>query len=98
MSEERRRLLSECVECRRPELRTAVIASLLKKSEARLLLDSDWRITYVFSSSQMDNINEVVAVFTLSLSTPQTLVLELTLSELDMLLQVLTDARSSITD
>ena len=98
MDEERRKVISESLECRRPELRSAVVAAIVRSSGKGFLLDYDWRINYIFSSSKMSNINESVAIFTFSLSTGETCALDLSLAEMDMLLLSLKEIQSLVTD
>ena len=96
MSESRRKVVSDCLESRRPELKSGIIRSVVRNSAQGFLVDTDWRISYVISSSQMEMLKEAVAVFTLTLSTAKTVVLELTLSEVDSLLSVLQEIQGRL--
>lgn len=98
VDEERRKVIYECLECRRPEMRSAVIADLIRNSGDGFLLHSDWRINYIFSSNKMSNINEPVAIFTFSLSNGTTCTLDLSVAEMDMLLQTLKETQTCLPD
>lgn len=98
IGEERQKVLYECLECRRPELKSALIATIVKKSGHAFLQDCDWRVNYVLSSSKVSDIGQPVALFTFALCTQQTFSLELSLSDMDRLIHVLREAQTSITD
>lgn len=98
MSEETKKVVLECLECRRAELRSGLIAEIVRHADREFLLDFDWSLIYVLSSSKMSSMNEAVAVFSFSLAMQQTLSLELSLPEVEMLLQVLKEIQTCLAD
>lgn len=95
---EKDKVLYECLESRRPELKTALITSIVRKSGHAFLVDSDWKVSYVLSSSALSRIEEPIALFTFTLSTHETFSVELNVSQMDVLLKVLSEARNCFAD
>lgn len=98
MHDEKKKVIYECLECRRPELRTCLMAGIVRDSRKGFVVDYDWKVNYVFSSSSVSGINEPIAVITFSLSSGQTCTLDLSLTEIDLLLQTLKQVQTSVQD
>lgn len=96
--EERRKVISDCLECRRPELRNALVSAIVRSSGQSFLLDCDWKVNYIFSSSKMSNINEPVAIFTFAMSHGDLCTLDLSLPDMDMLLLALKEIQTRVPD
>lgn len=98
IEEERRNVLYECLQCRRTELKSALIATIVRKSGHAFLDDCDWRVNYILSSSKLSDMGHAVALFTFRLCTQHTFSFELSLTDLDRLIHVLTEAQNKISD
>jgi hypothetical protein len=71
---------------------------IARNSRKGFVVDCDWKVNYVFSSSRLSGINEPIAVLTLLLSNNQTCTLDLSLNEMDLLIQTLKQAQTSVSD
>ena len=57
LSEETQRIVSQCLETRRAELRNAIVFNTIASNNP-VLKDFDWKLNVVLASDKMVNINE----------------------------------------
>ena len=99
ISDEKQKIVLDCMDVRKVELRNGIINQILKHSSHRVLQDFDWEVNVVLSSNKLVNINQSLVTLNLKLlanGIEEVVSLELDSDELDKIIDALEEAKEEL--
>jgi hypothetical protein len=101
ISEDKRKIVYECLEVRKGEIRSGIIDEIVRTSNTRPVLGYDWQLKMVLSSDKMANLNEYLVNLDINVqkgndSESEVISLELNKEELNKFIEALEEAKSAL--